>query len=170
MNLDTEQGTLVTDEVKHDDPAGAVENPPVVQGIPVDENGAPVVKQVTFVVPSGIPDHIVQTAVRLGLETIQQAFQGVSSYFYPAIKTHENGQQEPVVARVVCPLSNPLDSTRIKTLMELIAKANIDAARAQQRDAVSGATARLEAEKIKDNVTRNETAKADGAVGGIIIP
>lgn len=127
-------------------------------------------REITLRVPLNVSDQQVDMAMGMGslaFETIMQ--QGLIIYF-PTVQVGQDGKKQRAIGQAVVPLLNPSDLQRIMKVCEAIATANAKIMQARQ-SGVPGAQleAAITGEVHKDNVARDETAKAQGYAGGIIV-
>lgn len=127
-------------------------------------------RDLTIRVPLNVSDQQVDMAMGMGslaFETIMQ--QGLIIYF-PTVQQGQDGKKQRAIGQAIVPLMNPSDLQRIMKVCEAVATANAKVMQARQSN-VPGAQleAAINGEVFKDNVTRDEVAKAQGLAGGIIV-
>lgn len=121
-------------------------------------------------VPEMVPDGIVRLALSIGQTVTDAISNGAMVLMFPQMVKDEKGNARRVVGHCVVPIQTQSDVLRMLKLAEATGKANEAVQDAMERGKPGeGIIAAANAETLKDNVARNETAKANGQAGGIFI-
>lgn len=127
----------------------------------------PALREVVIRVPADVSDERVQIALNMGRDAVELATRGFAILLFP---TKSAQTTQPLLGRTVIPLMNCKDIDRLLQLAKAIGDANANAIKRLQAEPVAALAIRRDAERQKDNASRDLCAQAQGQAGGIIIP
>jgi hypothetical protein len=135
-----------------------------------EEQVDPNLRQIIIRVPQHVTDQMVDMALGLGSMAIECLGANGMMIYFPTVQKDDKGQLHQAIGQARVPLLNPADIQRVLKVCQAITDANLAQMRAA-KSGVQGATvnAAIEGEMHKDNVSRDEAAKAHGQAGGIIV-
>lgn len=125
-------------------------------------------KKIEVVVPDAIPAQIVNLAISVGMEALQQINAGRMMIFFPELQNDEDGKPTASIGKYAMLVLKPEDIQRVIRLSDNISKLNM--ATLKQRQAgnmVDALAVNVHAEKAKDQAERNANATSGK---GIIVP